>query len=828
MPRFLSLLLLLALAGSLNAARLTGLVTDTAGTPLPFANVEAVPAEGPPAGCATNGEGRFTLDLPAGRYTLVVRYVGYATLREAVDLDPGGARVELRLTEQALRLDDVVVRGDEDPAAAILRRAVARREKHRTEARAFSVDAYVKALQRVEEAPERVLGFRLDAAGVLDSSRSGIVYLSESVSRLHVLRQAGGNRTREDMTASKVSGDDQAFSFNEAAPMELDVYLPRVTVPGLSERAFVSPLAGDAFFFYRFRLLGTFYDEGRLVNRIAVEPRRTQDPVFRGTIDILEDEWRVHGQDLLLTRDAGIEFIDSLRWTMRYVPLPMPDDTVWLPASRAFTFRFGLLGIRGSGYFMAWYENWDLRPPFRPGGPEPARRFFGPEVLAIARGANERDSAYWAGRRPAPLSTEERADYAAKDSLEALREQPAYLDSLDRIENRPEPMNLLVGYAYRNSVRKTTWFVASPLERMAYNTVEGWTLGLEGGWQKEGERHRLLRLDAGGHYGLGNRAWMADASLRWSCDAVHAGVLAFGGGRRMIDYHPRALSRAGNTTYTLWLERNFLKLYEDRGGFVHGEREVANGLLARATLRWSERVPWTNWAGAAPWRDRDGYAFTSNDPVRPGNQGLPFERHRAATVDASLRYTIGQRYASEPDRRFRLGSPWPTLRLDYRGAFPVAGTDLRYDRLEGGLSQGLDFGLWGRSQLMLLAGGFPTRDSLSFVDFRHFGGNRTVFLPVAIDRYRVLPFYARSTTGPWIQAHAEHHFNGFFFNKLPGLRALRWQLVAGGHYLWTEEHGHYGELGIGIEHIFRVFRVEAAVGWGEEEPRFGVLFGLGF
>jgi hypothetical protein len=99
---------------------------------------------------------------------------------------------------------------------------------------------------------------------------------------------------------------------------------------------------------------------------------------------------------------------------------------------------------------------------------------------------------------------------------------------------------------------------------------------------------------------------------------------------------------------------------------------------------------------------------------------------------------------------------------------------------------------------------------------------------VAIDRYRVLPFYARSTTGPWIQAHAEHHFNGFFFNKLPGLRALRWQLVAGGHYLWTEEHGHYGELGIGIEHIFRVFRVEAAVGWGEEEPRFGVLFGLGF
>ena len=69
-----------------------------------------------------------------------------------------------------------------------------------------------------------------------------------------------------------------------------------------------------------------------------------------------------------------------------------------------------------------------------------------------------------------------------------------------------------------------------------------------------------------------------------------SGVLAFGGGRRMIDYHPRALSRAGNTTYTLWLERNFLKLYEDRGGFVHGEREVANGLLATGDFNLRESL----------------------------------------------------------------------------------------------------------------------------------------------------------------------------------------------------------------------------------------------
>jgi hypothetical protein len=126
-------------------------------------------------------------------------------------------------------------------------------------------------------------------------------------------------------------------------------------------------------------------------------------------------------------------------------------------------------------------------------------------------------------------------------------------------------------------------------------------------------------------------------------------------------------------------------------------------------------------------------------------------------------------------------------------------------------------------------GGFLQSDSLTFIDFQHFQGNQTIFLRPGLARFHVLPYFERSTIRPWAELHYEHHFNGFFFNKLPGLRKLRWQLVAGTHALYTADQGWYQELSLGIEHLFKVGRVEGVFGRGEEgENRWGVLVGFGF
>lgn len=813
--RIFALICLFAQVSTLHASGIFGRVSDQAGLPLPFANVFI---EGSTRGCATNLEGYFELELEPGSYTVVARFLGYATERKSIVLGNSKQELNFLLAAESLTLQDVLISGAEDPGMGIMRKAIANREIYRRETNSFSVDAYIKGLQRIDAAPDKILGIRIDAGDILDSNNAGIVYLSESYSRLHV-KNAGtaAMRTREEMFASKVSGNDQGFSWNEAAPMEISFYEPRMDVSGVSERKFVSPLADDAFFFYRFVFAGTLIEDGYLINKIEVIPRRKQDPVYRGYIYIVEDSWRIYGTDMLLTQDAGIEFVDSLSLQMTYTPI---DSAHWMPVSRQFRFKFGLLGIKGQGYFLAFYSNYALEPEFE-------KRLFGPEYLAIQDGANKLDSGYWANVRPVPLSELEAEDYLEKEILEKKRESKDYLDSLDRESNALQITNVLLGYSNENSFRKSRWYLNSPINSIGFNTVEGWFIGTSGGWNREVERNRIWRVSGNTHYGIGNGRLQADARVEWLNDMVHFQRLYIAGGKKVTDYHPDAISNLVNSTYTLLLKRNYLKLYESRFAEAGFSRELFNGLKASAKLQWADRIPLRN-TSESEWIKWDEREYTSNDPLDETNMNWPFEPNKISLVSIQLRYQIGQRYATEPDRRYIIGSKWPALRLSYTGAYPVLGSSLDYSKMEGSIEYTQDLGLWGKMDLLAVAGGFADRDSLTFLDFHHFRGNQTVILRTELRRFNTLPYFTRSTNQNWLELHAEHHFNGFIFNKIPGVRKLRWQLVAGGHALKTPVDDWYAEMSIGIEHIFKVVRVDFAAGWGDPEPAYNVLVGIGF
>ena len=70
-----------------------------------------------------------------------------------------------------------------------------------------------------------------------------------------------------------------------------------------SPRGYVSPIADGAFNFYRFKYLGTFYEDGKAINKIQVIPKRKFEPLFYGTINITDDDWRIHSLELSLGKD---------------------------------------------------------------------------------------------------------------------------------------------------------------------------------------------------------------------------------------------------------------------------------------------------------------------------------------------------------------------------------------------------------------------------------------------------------------------------------------------------------------------------------------------
>ena len=138
----------------------------------------------------------------------------------------------------------------------------------------------------------------------------------------------------------------------------------------------------------------------------------------------------------------------------------------------------------------------------------------------------------------------------------------------------------------------------------------------------------------------------------------------------------------------------------------------------------------------------------------------------------------------------------------------VLGAGVRYLLLQAGVRDELPLGLLGNSSFRVNVGGFVGKqEGMTFADYRHFSGNQTL-LAGNFTNFQLLDYYRFSTHHTYLEAHYDHHFNGFFLNYVPLLRRLKWQEVASFNYLTTAQAGHYVELGVGVEHIFKLFRVD--------------------
>ena len=158
----------------------------------------------------------------------------------------------------------------------------------------------------------------------------------------------------------------------------------------------------------------------------------------------------------------------------------------------------------------------------------------------------------------------------------------------------------------------------------------------------------------------------------------------------------------------------------------------------------------------------------------------------------------------------------------------MPGSDVRYTLLEAGIRQSVQFGLLGTSTYYVNAGGFLGKPRLAFMDYRQFSGNRFV-LAADFSRFQLLDYYRYATRQRFVEAHFDHHFNGFFLNKIPLMRRLKWQEVGSVNYLNTPAAGNYLELGVGIEHIFKLVRVDYYTAFqAGSKLNHGFRLGVGF
>lgn len=818
--------------------RVTGTVRDGKGNSLPYASLLV---KGTTRGVTAGSDGRYSIELSPGGYTIVCQYVGYAREEKKVTVGGSGLVVDFNLSPQQLSMAAVVVRpGGEDPAYAIIRHAIKKRREYDTPPDSFTCEAYIKTLIRTRGLPDKILGQKIQAEDKkdmgVDSAGKGIIFLSESLTKVSFKRP---DKVKLEVLSGRQSGSN---GYGFTLPTFVNFYDNDVTVLGnFSPRGFVSPIADGALGFYRYKFLGSFFEDGKEVNEIQVIPCRKYEPLFSGKIEIVEGDWRIHGLDLLLVRSSQLQVLDTLEIKQLHAPVTgsgggtSPD--VWRVKTQVVYFAFKILGIDAVGTFLNVYNNYDIQPKFR-------RKFFNNVLIRFDTAANKKTRAYWDSIRPLPLEPDEKINYTIRDSIYRYSVDSMGTrmnrDSLLRKQGHIKVLDLLLGFQ-RSDFRepKPLHYSMGPLlSGSHYNTVEGVNWEVYGAVRKTlGGGFGELELAPHIRYGFHNTrlnpwaelSWRRRKLLREEEDvSTSRQTWSIAGGKRVKQFDAQdPIPEAVNDVYTLLDGRNYMKIFEKYFVQVGSETRFDNGLRMDIRADWEERIPLSNTTDYSLVSSKQE-SFTPNYPVeRPD---VPFPLHRAVLTTVELEYQPGERYIEFGDRKVPIGSKYPTLGFAYaKGWNHVLQSSVDFDKWLFSVKDDINLRLLGMFHYRLALGGFLNARSVYLQDYQHFNGNQTIAATEYVNSLQMAPYYAYSTTAPFYwAAYTEHHFNGMLTNKMPLFRRLNWNLVGGFNVVYISNDNNYQEMFWGLENIFKLLRVDWVTSWRQGSYfQTGIRVGLG-
>ena len=236
---------------------------------------------------------------------------------------------------------------------------------------------------------------------------------------------------------------------------------------------------------------------------------------------------------------------------------------------------------------------------------------------------------------------------------------------------------------------------------------------------------------------------------------------------------------------------------------------------------------------------RQGFSNTFGVQVREvfSNSVVPFITPSGESVDAisstilhvNTRLSKDEIVVRKSFDKYSMGSDYPILNLDLAaGIKGLFKNDYEFYRVTASLHYDLPLAPVGVSEITLAGGKIFGKVPYPLLKLHE--GNATYFY----DTYAFSCMnYYEFASDAWLSLFYEHHFKGFFLGKIPLMKRLNWREVVvfkgligklsdknNGGLAGTEAvlrfpeglnavRKPYMEVGVGIENIFRLFRVDA-------------------
>ena len=790
-------LLLLCSATALRAQSLTGYVLNSAGEPVPFANIFAKQIE---SGTSADFSGKYYLGLPAaGEYDLVISAVGYENLTYNLTLTEEDLIKDFILENSDVELNEIVVKASKrDPAYAIIQNAVDNKKKYLASINSYRAEVYLKAKEDIEifekEEDKKEKKKKKKAAKVVDEKGEDHdpFAAAEAAAKAEEQKFLGSmnlveaevtvnyqypDRYREERTAYKVYGSKKGLFIPRFEETDFNFYRNMVQLTGIAEAPLISPISRTAILAYKYKLEASEEENGILVHKIKVTPRKSGNSTAEGYIYINEGIWNINRLDLTMTK-GSLKFFDAFRLKQDYA---QQENDTWIPVRQEMLYETkqgNKKMFRGSTTLKyKKYENGYRFPA----------DFFGNEVVVTTQEAYDKDSIYWNQSRPEPLSVEEIKLVKMRDSIEIFHDSPAYKDSMQALYNKVKPIEIFWdGVGFRDYTKKREWYFGSLPAFLNFEVVGGWRVGPYVSWFRRWENGKMMRFSTNPNIGLKNKDLQGNLNGWMRYDPHKLADVSFTVRRSFASINP----------YDSFINQLsvFNYILHDAGELRH-RFEIINGLYLYTAASFSDRQSVV---------DLDSETFL-NDLIDDQPPAYDFEPYQAFISQINLSYTPGQKYMTEPNRKIILASPYPTFSLEHKKGWQnIFGSDINFDYLEAGISQDVAFGVFGNSKYTAVAGKFLQTKALEFIDFRRFRESDPIWYSDPLYSFQSLDT-SLTTTDIFFEAHHIHHFNGAIVNNIPLLKKTRIRTVVGGGFLYVKENKfRHEEIFLGLERVFKL------------------------
>jgi hypothetical protein len=721
-------------------------------------------------------------------------------------------KLDVVMTEDIVSLAEISVKPGENPAIPLFRKIVDRKKDNNPsnfpswQSKLYSkTEIDIKNVKDVLRKKKLLKQFDFVFKYVDSLEVQGKTFLpvffTETVS--NYFHSSPSNTNREEIIANKASGmtSDMITQFTGKMYEGVNPYDNYIMVTDLG---LVSPLNSLGLQFYHYYLRDSTMLNGKKIYEISFKPRLPQEPTFRGKFWVEDESFAVTKLEMQLSDKANINFLNNLQYSIEF----QKTEGRWVPRNELIITDLDIQKDKNSEKlgFMGRKTNVYQDFIFEDKLPVVIKK---KDEIVVSKDAVQKDEHFWESTRPIELQKREAGIYEMVDLIKTV---PLYKTVVEYI--------YMFYYGYRDLGK----FELGPYYYLySSNKIEGSRVRLGG--RTTMKFNHNLRLNGYGAYGF------KDEDFK------------YGGG---FEYY---FSKKPRTLFSLQGQHNYELLGKSSNALM--EDNILTSVLAKnpiTKLNMVDRVVATfdkEWIYGISNQLSVTSTHIFSGPYVPfiDPMGNLVPSIKTGEIKLNTRYSPGEKFIQDGFERNSIGNYSAVFNLGVTaGVKGFLGGEYDYLKLDLNLSDKIKVNPFGYLVYYIQAG--KIWGDVPFPLMKIHEGNETY----AFDLYAFnLMNYQEFVSDTYASLFLEHHFQGFFLNKVPLFRRLKWREVVGvrtlvGSYDATKHTGlvfpagmtglrstPYTEFSAGIENILKVIRVDAVWRYNYNDDRkikLGIMFSL--